>query len=253
MPNLTSHVRKLLKTQAGRESLHQRFKHFREQKISQEITQILTDQFKISEALLNLNSRLEEENIDLGAGLTKFIGEPVVLKDELTVTQFFELLDHNRPIFDEGVSPVHGKYTHAIQQYILQYHLGKERMEEVFDLIRSSPAQDCQHTRGRKWTLWDEYFDRPAPYEIENKERNCTGGAVASGHRSRIPQPPCLDGRSPEWLTTVIALSPNHGIDHIFHSVTSDLKARADNIHENIFVTGLESPEYLNLLAQAQN
>jgi len=244
-PNLPGHVQKLM-TLHGREALHKGFTPFRNHRIAHAIGETFTNAQKISHALTHLNEQFSLEKCGrFEEGIAKFIGEPVILKEELSVEDFFSVLDHSRPLIDEGVSPIHGKFTHAIQHYIIEFHFGKDGVQEIFDFMRSGPVESCDKTPGRKWTLWDEFFDRPAPFEIPNTDRKSCRDAICFGHRNTTSVTPCLDARSPEWLTTVIALSPNLGIDYLHHAITSDLGARANDVHENIFVTGLESTDYL--------
>jgi len=250
---LSRHLDSLLRnTDVHKKEIHRNFTKVLHNQLAQ-CRDILTSPTQISIALLQLNKTLEEEGWDLAEGIQKIMeNDAVILKEELTVDGFMSKLDYRKPIFDEGVSPIHGKYTHAIQQYIIEHHLGKEAMSEIFNLIRTGPVEQCDFDQNRKWTLWDEVFDRPAPLTIPNCKRQSVRDAMACGVRASVMVPPCLDGRSPEWLTTAIALASNHGIPRIHESVTMDLHNRADNVHEDIFVTGLENDQYL-LLFSPQN
>jgi len=250
---LSRHIGSLLRnTDIHKKEIHRNFTKALHSRLRQ-CRDILTSPSQISIALLHLNKTLEQEGWDLAEGIQNIMeNDAVILKEELTVDGFMSKLDHRKPIFDEGVSPIHGKYTHAIQQYIVEHHLGNEAMKEIFDLIRIGPVEQCEFDQNRKWTLWDEVFDRPAPLTIPNCKRQSVRDAMTSGVRANVMVPPCLDGRSPEWLTTAIALASDHGIPRIHDSVTKDLHNRADNVHEDIFVTGLEDDKYL-LLFSPQN
>jgi len=252
--SLTLHFSNLLKrSDVHLKELHRGFAKFQDVSLVQECRKALTSPAIMSTALLHLNTQLEQDGLELAEGLVKIMGnEAIVLKEELTVDGFLSKLDYRKPIFDEGVSPIHGKFTHAIQQYILEFYLGKEKVSEIFHLIRSGPVEQCDFDANRKWTLWDEFLDRPAPLTIANCKRQSVRDAITCGARTSIMVPPCLDGRSPEWLTTAIALASNHGIDRIHETVTTDLKNRADNVHEDIFVTGMENDQYLLLFSPRQ-
>lgn len=250
MQQLTQHVRSLMKIMTDdAATLHRKFMPFASTTVAKKTRAILSNPQAISEALIDLNQKLEFNQTDLEQGLHDLVGEPLNLKEELSAREFLDGLDASRIILDEGVSPFHGKFGHAIQHYILQFHLGSKHVEDLFQLIRSGPIVSCEFTENRQLTLFDEFLDRMPPIEIPNSERISCREALTNALRTPVLLPSCLDARSPEWLTTAITLANNHSIDQVFDGVSNDLRLRGHNVHENMYITGFEDEAYLQIIS----
>jgi len=179
---------------------------------------------------------------------------PVKISDTLSVESFFEALGNGSPLIDEGVSVFHGAQTHRIQFHMLCDNLGSQKAKDIMKVMgdevqmRTHPlrARMPSANLGSRVTIWDEIFDVSSPWHLPN-EKSLPVGEVLDQYKQEIIEPnflPCMDARSPEWLQFLMVSAPTE-IDAIKDSIAMEVKGRLNEVHQDIFVTGLESkPEY---------
>jgi len=182
------------------------------------------------------------------------MADPVKISATLSVEGFFGALGAGSPLIDEGVSVFHGAQTHRIQFHILCDILGSRKAKDIMKVMGDECQSRAHPLRARmpsaglgsRVTIWDEIFDISSPWHLPN-EKSLPVGEVLSERIEEIDEPnfvPCMDARSPEWLQFLMVSAPTE-IDAIKDSVSMEVKGRLNEVHQDIFVTGLENkPEY---------
>lgn len=189
----------------------------------------------LDEVLLELESK------------TGFPGPARVLEDTLTADDFMDFIRTGAPFIDIGVSIFHGSQTHRIQRQMLFDHLGTKRASEVMETI-ATPGLVRPHPRdpSRHLTPWSDLLDSPVPFNYKNpqarrvKDIFSTQWVPVETNENYFP---VLDARSAEWLQCVFVSAPAECFGHLTNAVAQEIneKARLDEVHHNIFATGLEA------------
>lgn len=237
---------------------------------------ILTDPDAIAWSLGNIDTRMQRAHGHVSAHTAAatfdavmrvleceagHAGEPLVLKDTLTADDFMSIVRTGVPFIDEGVSVFHGAQTHRIQRQILVDHLGADGTRAVMETI-ATPGLVRPHPRDatRHLTPWSDLLDSAPPYNYKNSSSGVGEGVtnastvltvrdIFSGPRVEVESTdmyfPVMDARSAEWLQVLLLAAPKCCFplltEATIDGVCSGDKGHLDEVHENIFATGLEA------------
>jgi len=220
-----------------------------------EADEVLTNAECLAMTLQNIEFLLLQTGADLQTVLTQEYGEGVIMDSEMTPREFLDVVGTGKPILDVGVSPIHGKFSHWIQNILIRENLGDEHASEIIEyLAQQSPIFDSLEEEGRFVSMWDHLFDRPTPFVIKNENNLACFDALANATQAYVKNGPVLDARSPEWLTTIIAIAPcDTGICLLKDEVLNDLASRGSRVHNDMFISGFENQEYINAINGLMN
>lgn len=177
---------------------------------------------------------------------TGFFGPVRVLDETLSADDFMDFVRTGAPFVDIGVSVFHGSQTHRLQRQILVDHLGHSQAAEVMKVI-ATPGTFRPHPRdcNRHLTIWSELLDSAVPFNYRNSNARKVRDIFSTECEPVETNDmyfPVLDGRSAEWLQCLLISAPFECFGLLTRAVSEEIHkaARLDEIHHNIFATGLE-------------
>ena len=204
--------------------------------------QITEDDLSKTDYCKILDDVLDKMESDVG-----FPGPARRLYETLTTEEFMDFIKTGAPFVDVGVSIFHGSQTHRIQRQVLVDHLGMDGAKKVMETI-AIPGLVRVHPRNpaRTCTPFSDLMDSAVFYNYANPEGKKVRDIFSTDYvpvESNEMYFPVMDGRSAEWLQCLFVSGPPECFGNLTAAVMQEviLQERMDEVHDNIFVTGLET------------